>query len=548
MQKISSIIAVMAGFLMSFASCTNEELVPNEPDGPVLNQGRVVFNVNTGKSMVYTRASKDDEQAIRSLGVFIVKPDGNLAEGITRFYEAKDMRDKKLAVSIPVDIMETSGVKAYLVANGPDKTQCDGLKTEQEVLGLVATTKPEEISTKGIPMASGAISLNFTGGIATVDANMKRVMSTLYAKVVKSKGVVVGPSDFTFKVHGVSGKEGYCFKDECKDTGVEKVWNSTSKSQEEEVSLGYFYQSKAFQVEVVSQSTAQSRTVEIPLEKAQTRNKKYVLKIHPKPASEGKGEFTVTVEAWDATETDVDFEGLSIKQDLPADRFEKHNGGIRLLTNNYFKTDFGSPKDWFVLKEGSKIVNVKLEGTIDGEKRGVDLNEKGIACATSRLNQTDLSGKIIVTIEDKNGIITHEDCTIYVPHANIWWNDRYFWERDKTNCKIENGEFVYTAIDISGKKESFSASADPTLSLAYSSETKITNMKALQSSQNGVLYNEKDEPVSVNDAVMDVEYDSNRFSIGLKCKALVPYYGYIKVTLKKQDNSEVTQVLKIRFK
>lgn len=73
-------------------------------------------------------------------------------------------------------------------------------------------------------------------------------------------------------------------------------------------------------------------------------------------------------------------------------------------------------------------------------------------------------------------------------------------------------------------------------------------MKALQSSQNGVLYNEKDEPVSVNDAVMDVEYDSNRFSIGLKCKALVPYYGYIKVTLKKQDNSEVTQVLKIRFK
>ncbi|MFK2377729.1 hypothetical protein ACIXN0_21350 [Bacteroides fragilis] len=45
--------------------------------------------------MVYTRASADDEQAIRSLGVFIVKPDGNLAEGITRFYEAKALTDKK---------------------------------------------------------------------------------------------------------------------------------------------------------------------------------------------------------------------------------------------------------------------------------------------------------------------------------------------------------------------------------------------------------------------------------------------------------------------
>ncbi|EXY10866.1 hypothetical protein M101_4489, partial [Bacteroides fragilis str. 1007-1-F len=166
---------------MFFASCANEELIPNEPDRPVLNQGRVVFNVNTGKNMVYTRASVDDEQAIRSLGVFIVKPDGNLAEGITRFYEAKALTDKKLAVSIPVDIMETPGVKAYLVANGPDKTQCDGLKTEQELLDLAAVIKPEEIGTKGIPMASGAISLNFTGGIATVDANMKRVMSTLCA-------------------------------------------------------------------------------------------------------------------------------------------------------------------------------------------------------------------------------------------------------------------------------------------------------------------------------------------------------------------------------
>ncbi|EXY10525.1 hypothetical protein M104_4980, partial [Bacteroides fragilis str. 1007-1-F len=125
---------------------------------------------------------------------------------------------------------------------------------------------------------------------------------------------------------------------------------------------GYFYQSKAFQVEVVSQSAGQSRTIEIPLEKAQTRNKKYVLKIHPKPASEGKGEFTVTVEAWEETETDVDFDKLSIKKDLPADKFEIQNDGIRLLTNNYHETDFGSPKDWFVLKEGTEIVNVKLEG------------------------------------------------------------------------------------------------------------------------------------------------------------------------------------------
>ena len=49
--KISSITTALVVFLTFFVSCTNEELVPNEPDGPVLNQGRVVFNVNTGKSI-----------------------------------------------------------------------------------------------------------------------------------------------------------------------------------------------------------------------------------------------------------------------------------------------------------------------------------------------------------------------------------------------------------------------------------------------------------------------------------------------------------------
>ena len=343
MQKISSIIAVMAVFLMFFASCTNEELVPNEPDRPVLNQGRVVFNVNTGKSMVYTRASKEDEQAIHSLGVFIVKPDGNLAEGVTRFYEAKNLIDKKLAVSIPVDIMETPGVKAYLVANGPDKTECDELKTEQEVLGMKATTKPEEINTKGIPMASGAISLNFTGGIATVDASMKRVMSTLYAKVVKSKGVTVGLNDFTFKVSACD-KNGFYFKDDPCPSISDHTWSPTSTSQDEEVPLGYFYSSMAIKITVISKSTGQSRLIKMGSPMTYKRNQKYILKIYPKPISEGK--FTITVEAWEKTETDLDFEKLAIKKDLPADKFEIQNdGGIRLLTNNHFKTDFGSPKD-----------------------------------------------------------------------------------------------------------------------------------------------------------------------------------------------------------
>ena len=447
--KISNIATALVVFLMFFVSCTNEELVPNEPDGPVLNQGRVVFNVNTGKSMVCTRASKEDEQAIRSLGVFIVKPDGNLAEGVTRFYESQVLTGNKLAVSIPVDIMETPGVKAYLVANGPNKAQCDGLKTEQEVLGLVATTKPEEISTKGIPMASGAISLNFTGGIATVDANMKRVMSTLCAKVVKSKGVVVGPSDFTFKVNGVSGKEGYCFKDECKDTGVEQVWNSTSKSQDEEVSLGYFYQSKAFQVEVVSQSTGQSRTVEIPVEKAQVRNKKYMLKIHPKPVSEGKGEFKVTVEDWAQEDPDVYFDKDLIK--FKSECFENGEfwAGDRAWQNGLIFTSIAN------VSEGFKLVGFELMNGLDEQKRGGLLISKygsTVLRRTKAANLKRIDGTLICILEHEKGFCARVPIPVHILPSRFYWNEEFEQKTDDASFKVVDGVLVCTIINDSARK------------------------------------------------------------------------------------------------
>ena len=121
---------------------------------------------------------------------------------------------------------------------------------------------------------------------------------------------------------------------------------------------------------MVSQSTAQSRIVEIPLEKAQTRNKKYVLKIHPKPVSEGKGEFTVTVEAWDATEVDVDFE-KKILEILP---FYTKSGIFTFRDADlYINIREEAPFDKFVsnIASGFKIVDLELKNTLDEQKRGI---------------------------------------------------------------------------------------------------------------------------------------------------------------------------------
>ena len=453
MQKISSFTTVMVVFLMFLSSCTNEELLPHKP---VWDQGRIVFNVNTGKKVVCTRASEEDEQAIRSLGVFIVKPDGNLAEGVTRFYEPQALIDSKLAVSIPVDIMETPGIKAYLVANGPDKTQCDGLKTEQEVLGLVATAKPEEISTKGIPMACGAISLNFTGGIATVDANMKRVMSTLCATVIKSKGVFVSPDDFTFTVHGISLKEGYCFKDECKDTGVDQVWNPTSQTPDKEVSLGYFYQSKALQVEVVSKTTGLSRRIEIPFEKAQMRNKKYVLKIHPKPASGGKGEFTVMVEAWEAIETDIKFDEPLIVLNYPSLFFTE--GKVCLDDNGYVGTsNVGIELSPFLVSKGLKLIDISLIGCLDEQKRGAVIvhdskKDVGRLEITTHRNLKTVEGQLLYTLEYENGVHTLVSLPVSVLPPAHCWNDEFKQETDDVSFKVVDGVLVGTIFNDSIRK------------------------------------------------------------------------------------------------
>ena len=307
MQKISSI--AIAAFLMFFiSSCTKEELVQ---DAPTPDSGRVVFSINTGKNMVSTKADKKDEQAIRTVGVFIVKQNGDLAGEVERFYESKDLTGKKLAVSVPAEIMDI-GNKAYLIANWGDKNQYEAIKTEKELLDLVAYTKPEDIASKGIPMVCGPISLNFTGGIAVVDANMKRVMSTLCAQVLKNKHVIMGPKDFTVRVHGISNKKGYCFKDQPYDSGIDQEWTPVSEAMDEEFSLGYFYQSNPFKIEVICNATNQSCVVDISAEKAKMRNRKYMLNIHPKPASEGKGEFKVTIEDWDLAEPDVDFRSFNL--------------------------------------------------------------------------------------------------------------------------------------------------------------------------------------------------------------------------------------------
>ena len=71
---------------------------------------------------------------------------------------------------------------------------------------------------------------------------------------------------------------------------------------------------------------------------------------------------------------------------------------------------------------------------------------------TSRLNRTNLSGKLIVTLADKSGT-TITSIDIRIPHANIGWNDAYKWSGKDEVCEVKDGVFNY--VNIGQKVENF---------------------------------------------------------------------------------------------
>lgn len=132
---------------------------------------------------------------------------------------------------------------------------------------------------------------------------------------------------------------------------------------------------------------------------------------------------------------------------------------------------------------------------------------------------------------------------IHIPHANIrWLEGRSGW----MNNEVANGVLTHTHTNFNGESIKFAAGIG--FFLSYSSGITIMDMKVLQSPQKGVLYDEKDKPISTDDAELSIEYSNLSFTASIKCKAGGVVYGYMKVTLKMQDGSLVTQVLKIRFK
>lgn len=418
MRKICVAVAAMVAMSAAFVACTNELDVPAGSAVVEGQTGRVVLNVNTGKSVSFTRGVTPEEQRLNVLSLHVFDALGQRVPGIQIEHSPDDLVNGKLSVNLPSDLMNKTGFKAYLLANVTSVNS----QTESEFLGTIASTPMDKISEWGIPMASAPISLNTTTAVITAEAVMKRAMSTLFVKVnaATSGGTLINAGDFTYKIKNTRGDRGYLLKDGVSEGAVtpEVTWTPKANTNDEEL-LGYMYQSNGFEVEITPsvdkpELGSASRTVVVTADKANKRNKKYVLNVLPKVSDSGTVDFTVTIEDWDATDGNfnVDWtERVSISQNgLPS--FIKEVDGEIVLTPVYDGMDsnleYSAPKDWFSMNNGAVFKDIAVTPLIDSDGNGLSMLGARNVLIGNCLNLTDISGKATVTTI-KDNVLAKQD-------------------------------------------------------------------------------------------------------------------------------------------
>lgn len=347
MKKIYLTAAIVAAMSTVFMSCSNELDVPAGTAVVEGQTGQIVFNVKTGKSVSFTRNGTSEDQVINKLSVFIFNTQGNRVQGVKQDYEGTDITDGKLAVSLPADLMNKTGLKAYVVANVTPQSY----QTEAELIEVVTSTPMDKVSDWGIPMASAPMQLDTTSPTVSLEASMKRTMSSLFVKVgaVEHNGIAINAGDFTYKVKNVRVAGGYMFKDEvCTgEVTAEATWTPKANTNGEEL-LGYMYQTDGFEVEITPsvdkpELGSASRTVVVAADKATKRNKKYVLNVLPKVTESGTIEFSVSILDWDATDGNfnVDWsEQVTVaEQYTEPSAYNFDNGVLNINTNIIYNKD-----------------------------------------------------------------------------------------------------------------------------------------------------------------------------------------------------------------
>lgn len=456
MKKVYLTAAVVAAMSATFVACTNEFEAPVSPDTAVAEgqTGRVVFNVNTGKDVSFTRTGDvAEDQVINKLSVFLFDADGKPVPGVQKDYEGTDLTDGKLVVALPADQMNKTGFKAYLTAN---VVFGNIPQTEEALQGWISTISPAEVSENGIPMVSGPITLNTTVAVVTAEAVMKRSMSSLFVKVnpVASGGTTINAGDFTYKVKNVRVDKGYMFKDEvCTGAISSATWTPKTNTNAEEL-LGYMYQSNGFEVEITPkvgkpELGSASRTVVVAADKARKRNKKYLLNVMPTVSENGQVDFTITVQEWDATggSFNVDWaDHISLNSRLPQGIITQKGG---LVATNVFETmgtydnievNYGSVNSLFRLSTGCRIANVQAEGLMT-DYSGLRIKD-GILTSNRYKAPLleDTKGSLLVTTE-KEGVQAKNRFSFTIKGAlarpKEGFNHR--WERENAGWATYSG-------------------------------------------------------------------------------------------------------------
>lgn len=573
MKKVYLTAAIVAAMSATFVACTNELDVSVETSVAQGQEGRIVFNVNTGKSVSFTRSTAADA-AIKKLSVFVFDAGGSSVPGVTRDYEASVITGGKLSVALPADLMNQTGLKAYLVANVTFGEAV--FATEADFEAWVTTASTTAVTTDGIPMSSPAIVFNTTATSLQAEAQMKRAMSSLYVKVsapASEEAPVEGstpeegtPSaeitarDFTYRVMELRLDKGYLNKDEvCEgEAAPDALWTPEGDTNEEEL-LGYMYQSNGFKVMVIPNNPklgTQPRTVIVNAAKAKQRNRKYVLNVTPTVTEGGEKDFTVTVQDWDASDGsyDVDWmERFAVKATgLPAK--VTLGSGKGLVIEHGMIASYATPEaltvdiaDCISLAANTTLVKVEPQGAASSFETSANTTSITVPAVGA-----DGTGKLVLTT-DNNGVRAAQNLSVTVKNGMV----KYllpFDDKNGTTMKAdEHGRIVIEMPKKDLPFEVFSGAVASKVFFKVDSAYEIVGLKLKEDGSVGdvVSCSVTSDPEGKN-VVSGVQVSSRTEEevgsvISIPCNVAGVYYCKLFVELKKKsDNSISTHCVAVK--
>ncbi|GEM_PF-1236923 len=257
--------------------------------------------------------STEKESTIKHLSLFLFHNNGEELVQEKRYHE---IENGKIIVTIPESEI-AGGLKAYLIAN---MSFTNDPITENELLQLKSTRRPEDFINSGFPMCTNALPIvSDETAPVVIEALLERVPSAFYIQVEENAAAgVIYNNSYRIEIEGLQIQEGALFTNTVTALAAQEKTDYSSKltAVNTPENVAYFYQSHGIKIHITPNDPNLGKAKIITIENSESaaRNKKFLLKIKPVKTINQAVDFRIQVTEW---ETAVILVEVPLLTDVP---------------------------------------------------------------------------------------------------------------------------------------------------------------------------------------------------------------------------------------